>query len=50
MPHGMFDQATPQTGSRDRRSATPHEVARRSVERVERVLEAVFENARRGTR
>jgi hypothetical protein len=50
MPHSSFDQAAPRAEPRDRRSATPHDVARRSVERVDRVLESVFEKARKEDR
>ena len=49
MSHSLFDQRVPQPSPVPQLPKTPQEVARRSVERVERHLHAVFEKAKRPT-
>ncbi len=45
MPNSLFDQARPQPNRE--RTDSPRQAAQRSVERIEKVLDAVFENAKR---
>lgn len=47
MSHSLFDQHVPQPSPVPQVAKTPQEVARKSVERVERRLHAVFEKAKR---
>ena len=46
MPQSLFDQVAPQSRTGEPRVNSSQEVARRSVERIEKVLDRVFEAAK----